>query len=387
MITLELENYIKQSRAQGMSDDQIRQNLLSGGWNKVDLDQALSEHHAPLATNHTTQKSYKKLVITILIILSLPILLALGIYGAFVYMAMQNTTTGTILQNNKVPSGTGCDSAIIIPKPTLPSGWSSDLPIYPNSILKVSYEMNETTGGIQMGYCTNDNVDMVAEYFLKQNTIWNLRKLAPIDVGIQYISLLGSEGNKTLKIEISGENGKETTIMETYYPNPTAPVSVKINCDKYYNIPFFGPCLISPDGKLAVAGTREGLRIIDAVGNITTLSKLQDDRAVLWFSDSQRILGFTGYFNQGGCEGCVTISRPLQDSRKITIWDISSKTHIANIGVQTPPWSYDMEWITPDHTAYIYAVDKNGSEGDNFYYVLNLDNNSISGPTKNPKLR
>lgn len=40
MTTPELENYIKQARAQGMNDAQIRQNLLSGGWSEADLTQA-----------------------------------------------------------------------------------------------------------------------------------------------------------------------------------------------------------------------------------------------------------------------------------------------------------------------------------------------------------
>ncbi len=40
MITPELENYIKQARAQGINDAQIRQNLLSGGWSEADLTQA-----------------------------------------------------------------------------------------------------------------------------------------------------------------------------------------------------------------------------------------------------------------------------------------------------------------------------------------------------------
>lgn len=40
MVTPELQNYIKQARAQGISDAQIRQNLLTGGWNDGDLAQA-----------------------------------------------------------------------------------------------------------------------------------------------------------------------------------------------------------------------------------------------------------------------------------------------------------------------------------------------------------
>lgn len=176
-------------------------------------------------------------------------------------------------------------------------------------------------------------------------------------------------------------------------PSISVADSVKKICKNLSYIKGAYPCNPSPDNKWIVYASvnnnsDDGLKLIEvATGKTTVLSKQQDDRAMLWFSDSQRILGFTGYFNQGGCEGCVTSSRPLQDSRMLTIWDISSKTHIASLGVQTPPWSYDMEWIIPDHTAYVYAVDKTGAEGDNFYYTLNLDNKTISASTKNPKLR
>ncbi|MFA6256707.1 MAG: hypothetical protein WCT29_00130 [Candidatus Paceibacterota bacterium] len=43
MITKELERYIIQAKAQGMTEAQIRQNLMgSGGWSPADLDQAFS---------------------------------------------------------------------------------------------------------------------------------------------------------------------------------------------------------------------------------------------------------------------------------------------------------------------------------------------------------
>jgi len=40
MLTPELQDYIKQARGQGTPDAQIRQNLLSGGWNETDLNEA-----------------------------------------------------------------------------------------------------------------------------------------------------------------------------------------------------------------------------------------------------------------------------------------------------------------------------------------------------------
>lgn len=42
MITPELQNYIRQARVQGLPESQIRQNLLSGGWNDVDISEAFA---------------------------------------------------------------------------------------------------------------------------------------------------------------------------------------------------------------------------------------------------------------------------------------------------------------------------------------------------------
>lgn len=39
----DLQNYIAQSRQQGLTDDQIRQNLVGQGWKEVDIDHALSK--------------------------------------------------------------------------------------------------------------------------------------------------------------------------------------------------------------------------------------------------------------------------------------------------------------------------------------------------------
>ncbi|MFA6256708.1 MAG: hypothetical protein WCT29_00135 [Candidatus Paceibacterota bacterium] len=51
MITPELENYIKQSRVQGVPDAQIRQNLMaSGGWSEGDLNEAFGGFQTPIPT-------------------------------------------------------------------------------------------------------------------------------------------------------------------------------------------------------------------------------------------------------------------------------------------------------------------------------------------------
>lgn len=42
-----LQQYISQSRQQGMTDEQIRQNLLSSGWSKADINQVMSPQAVP----------------------------------------------------------------------------------------------------------------------------------------------------------------------------------------------------------------------------------------------------------------------------------------------------------------------------------------------------
>jgi hypothetical protein len=216
--------------------------------------------------------------------------------------------------------------------------------------------------------------------------------VVPLLLGIIILLLVGGyfalhKNSVRIITEPAPATNENPNTNENPKPVSSAPMSAKINCEKYYNVPFFGPCLISPDGKLAVAPARDGLRIIDNVGKMTVLSNSRYDLADLWFSDSQRVLGFNGSFPSMGCEGnAIDCPRGVPDNRKIVIWNIKSKT-FANVAVQTPPLSYDMEWIVPDHTAFIYAIDMGGAEGSNFYYTLNLDAKTISGPTKNPQLR
>ncbi len=83
MVTPELENYIKQARTQGLSDAQIRQNLLSqGGWNEGDLNEAFGVPpsyipplpHTPNPTNYVEKKSHLGLIISVVVV----VLLLLG---------------------------------------------------------------------------------------------------------------------------------------------------------------------------------------------------------------------------------------------------------------------------------------------------------------------
>ena len=91
MITPELQNYINQARAQGMTDAQIRQNLLTGGWNEADLAQAglASSFTSPQTLAHPTttpgvyiEKKKTKAGLYIVVFL---IFFALGAFGSYAY--------------------------------------------------------------------------------------------------------------------------------------------------------------------------------------------------------------------------------------------------------------------------------------------------------------
>lgn len=44
MLTPEIQNYINQARAQGISDEQIRQNLVAQGWKETELNQLIKSN-------------------------------------------------------------------------------------------------------------------------------------------------------------------------------------------------------------------------------------------------------------------------------------------------------------------------------------------------------
>ena len=110
MITPELENYIKQARAQGINDAQIRQNLLSGGWSEADLTQAgLASSMVPPSPNAPAMPTVES-VITVtpeqiqqiqqksktgawVYVLVFIIFLILGAGGGYAYYKFSNTTT------------------------------------------------------------------------------------------------------------------------------------------------------------------------------------------------------------------------------------------------------------------------------------------------------
>lgn len=115
----ELQNYIIQSRAAGMSDDQIRQNLMGQGWNLDDVNQAFGGNSAVPPTITAPAKSYTKLVVIILLIaIVLPLLIWGGIVGLGYYALKNINDTATTPSYSPYPT-TISPTPILTPSPTL----------------------------------------------------------------------------------------------------------------------------------------------------------------------------------------------------------------------------------------------------------------------------
>jgi hypothetical protein len=223
MITPELQNFISQSRAKGMTDAQIRESLVSSGWNQADLDQAFGIQ-TTTSGNMGTQKSYKGLIITLVVLFLVLPMLGWMAFAGFTYWGLKsgnmpasfwkNLPDKADYQYSNDDDKNFCSGS----KVSLPSSWPSDIPVYPNSKLTTSVNYGGMTGTGEIagavGYCTKDSVDAVAKYFVEQNTPWNIKTfLSSNTEGKQNILLAGSKGDLVLSISISGKDG-ETEFQE-----------------------------------------------------------------------------------------------------------------------------------------------------------------------------
>ncbi len=153
------------------------------------------------------------------------------------------------------------------------------------------------------------------------------------------------------------------------------------NHDYIYKVVGNGQCLISPDSKLIVFASSQGLKLLEVTtGNILQLSNSVDDIPGVWFSDSKRILGFIGPYPWSECDGplfnnphCLVPS----NLRKLSVWDVVSRTQNTDLGVNTPELPYQIDWLVPDHTAKITSRATDGTEGDRYFYTLDLDKKTL----------
>lgn len=217
MITPEVQNYINQSRAAGMPDDQIRQTLVAQGWQQADLDQAFGTTAAPASSTG----SHGKLMGMMFGILIL-VLLILGVGGYSFYnklkQAAQNTSTPGTNNNNSNNGGGNTATADCRTNASLPSGYPSDIPVYPNSKLTDSTVIqSEGKSAFYTTYCSTDSASEIYDYYLKTSSPWNIRDpyadIPLFNQDPERKALVGETSQHTLIIAIN----EQKTITEISY--------------------------------------------------------------------------------------------------------------------------------------------------------------------------
>jgi hypothetical protein len=156
MITPELQAYVSQSRASGMSDDQIRQSLTTQGWAEADVMQALGSSNSVAKSNWFDTKHITTYI---------AIIIALGLVAYAVATTMKKSskvqTPANQVQNNPAENPTTTTSSALDT-----SNWKTynnicfkfNYPTYytvdENSTCKTTHEIK---GGTKNGYQPQDS--------------------------------------------------------------------------------------------------------------------------------------------------------------------------------------------------------------------------------------
>ena len=178
----ELQNYIRQARAMGKSNEIITQELSTGGWTPADISQALGlGTAAPMsaATSAVASVMSGKIIAG-----TIGILIVVGGGGAYVWNNMQkkalevqiekgldnvygNGSQVKIGENNhdisiKTNAGSLSTSGDI---GSMPAGWPSEIPQYPGSKINVSVNNPSNGSGLIVALTTQDSPNKVIDYY------------------------------------------------------------------------------------------------------------------------------------------------------------------------------------------------------------------------------
>lgn len=235
MLTPEIQQYVKQQRAAGVSDAQIRQALASQGWQQTDLDQAFGIAPTGSAVPQTPvvfRKNTTKIVIMIVIIFLVLPLLFWAVIAGFAWYKFKNsginyTNTGIPISTSNSKKQTNCDDSQH--SVLLPPTWPSDLPVYPGSKLWESnvfgFFPSDEAQISAVSYCSKDSVDQIAKFFIDSTYDWKFFGTEfSSGTGGQSYSVIGQKSgpdgqmseNVVIKIENIG-NGADTLIYEEYF--------------------------------------------------------------------------------------------------------------------------------------------------------------------------
>ncbi len=115
MVNLELQNYVKSSRAAGVPDDQIRQTLSTQGWSEADISQSLNSMGSAVSQADLAHSGYSRLFLGSKgIMTSVVVLILLGLGGYFLFASRNNTPqpdTGSTNINKTIDTSNQDNSA------------------------------------------------------------------------------------------------------------------------------------------------------------------------------------------------------------------------------------------------------------------------------------
>lgn len=245
-MTLDLQTYIHESRAKGMSDDQIRQSLVSAGWQASDIDAALAGQNLS-DPNVGQNKKFPKWAIWLIVLIIIGpmiiwgIFLAVGYYGLLklnqiVPEGIENEVKNSETNRSQKLCGDwpGNDVEIygnaLIPDSQLPSGFASDFPLYPNSkvVGRIKTEGvgvgDRTEGTFYLSdspvFCSEDNLIAIFNYFQNSKSNWKMSEEfspegypGPVRIdATKNISASDSQG-----ISITLQKSENKTVMIMHY--------------------------------------------------------------------------------------------------------------------------------------------------------------------------
>ena len=205
MITTELTDYINKSRQSGMSDDAIRQALITAGWNSNDVNTALLpatpstpsqpqyQYQTPISTQPIPQHTNsRKLLVTIVVTL---VVLGTGVTAGLYFFnkkasqdlnpkpqiesnstlpqSSESTVTPEQSANNEPPVQAPTPPANVTPKKEVNIDTTSSWKTYRNEQRKISFKypsdakITEIGGGITLTVSI-DRQAMYTLYFLHQ---------------------------------------------------------------------------------------------------------------------------------------------------------------------------------------------------------------------------
>lgn len=221
----DLQTYIQQSRAKGMSDDQIRQNLLSAGWQEGDVNQAFGVGTASARSGKMS--TWVKILIGAIIIMSL-IGVVLTIFGNTVFYnllkkisprgiyqeiseifnqesATEKTNETDLNKSNQTEAprtdktdttkeaecvdAEGLKSLLsfppgplipITPTNKVPPNFPVDLPQYPKSKVIATAFKDPETGEQQTWFCSEDDPAKIIAFFQLPHPVWTIQSLESV---------------------------------------------------------------------------------------------------------------------------------------------------------------------------------------------------------------